>query len=90
MKFTEVNYDKTFYKKTKVKRFLDEFVNAKIKVAEVDWKGEYKTPTSCSASLAACARRNNMAVEVHGTVGKVYIVNKLILDTTNKKDANNG
>ena len=81
MKLTKVDWREiNTYKPTKLGELIDEFVEMNTEVVEVT---EYDnvSATSCYNSLRSAIRRNNThGVEVKVVKGKVYLLNRDLLD----------
>jgi len=86
MRFTEVTDEGIIrsvangYKRTKIFCLLDEFQESGMKVAEVDIS-DYKSATSCTASIHASIKRYGFAnIAVCTSDGKTYLINKEKID----------
>lgn len=65
----------------KLQRFINEFIEASIPVAEVEWEGHYSSPQSCVHALSVSAKRlNAFHVKVSISGDKVYIINKIFFE----------
>lgn len=70
------------YRKTKLQKFIIEFIESEIPVAEVVWnEGDYKTYSSLQSSLATSIRKMNKTnIKVKAMDRRLYLINKVLYD----------
>ena len=70
------------YRKTKLQKFIIDFIDSGIAVAEVVWnEGDYKTYASVQSSLATSVRKmNKSGIAVKAIDRRVYLINKALYE----------
>lgn len=70
------------YRKTKLQKFIIDFVESGLAVAEVVWnEGDYKTYGSVQSSLATSIKKmNKSGIQVKAIDRRVYLINKVLYE----------
>ena len=70
------------YRKTKLQKFIIDFVESGLAVAEVVWnEGDYKTYGSVQSSLATSIKKmNKSGIQVKAIDRRVYLINKALYE----------
>ena len=70
------------FRKTKLQRFIVEFIESGLAVAEVIWnEGDYKTYSSVQSSLATSIKKmNKSGIQVKAIDRRVYLINKALYE----------
>lgn len=78
MKFTECDFDKAYYKRTKIYDLVLAFVNAHIKCAKVeDW--QYKDANTGARVINVSIKHFKFAgIRAISRDGEIYLVNELV------------
>lgn len=62
------------YKLCKNQQYLVDFMNTGVKIAEVEWKGEWKTSFSAHSTLDKCAKRLHLPLTFINRGDRLFIV----------------
>lgn len=70
------------YRKTKLQKFIIEFIESEIAVAEVVWnEGDYKTYSSLQSSLATSIKKMKKSnIKVKAIDRRLYLINKVLYE----------
>ena len=70
------------YRKTKLQKFIIDFIESELPVAEVIWsENDYKTYASLQSSLATSIRKmNKSGIQVKAIDRRVYLINKALYE----------
>ena len=70
------------FRKTKLQKFIIDFIDSGIAVAEVLWnEGDYKTYSSVQSSLATSIKKmNKSGIQVKAIDRRVYLINKALYE----------
>lgn len=70
------------YRKTKLQKFIIEFIESGAAVAEVIWnEGDYKTYGSLQSSLGTSIRKmNKTGIQVRAIDRRIYLINKALYE----------
>lgn len=70
------------FRKTKLQKFIIDFIDSGISVAEVIWnENDYKTYSSLQSSLTSSIKKmNKSGIQVKAIDRKVYLINKVLYE----------
>lgn len=70
------------YRKTKLQKFIIEFIDSGLAVAEVIWnENDYKTYSSLQSSLTSSIKKmNKSGIQVKAIDRRIYLINKVLYE----------
>ena len=77
MKFVKVDKVPKPTRKKRLQLFLDEFMDANIKTAEVVWdKGDYKHVMSARSNIGRAAKLSGHPIDIKQINGRIYLIRR--------------